>query len=198
MGGRGFDFSQPSAIMDEIASLTPIYGGISYDRLENEGLQWPCVSQDHSGTRFLHKDRFATKSGKGKFVPLEYRESAELTDSEYPLILTTDRSLYHFHTGTMTRRVEGLEILNSEELLNINPENAGSLGLKDNDTVHVLSRRGKVKVRVKVTDICPTGVVSMTFHFHESPTNVLTNCAIDPVAKIPETKVCAVKIVKCD
>ncbi|MBT4483179.1 MAG: formate dehydrogenase subunit alpha, partial [Candidatus Latescibacteria bacterium] len=136
------------------------------------------------------------KSGKGKFMPLEYRESAELPDDEYPLILTTDRSLYHFHTSTMTRRVEGLEILNSEELLNVNPEDAARFGLKDNEMVHVFSRRGKVTVRVKVTDICMPGVVSMTFHFHESPTNVLTNCAIDPVAKIPETKVCSVKIEK--
>jgi len=198
MNGHGFDFSNPREIMEEIASLTPSYGGISYDRMENGGLQWPCVSHDHPGTQFLHKDRFATKSGKGKFVPLEYRESAELPDSEYPLILTTDRSLYHFHTSTMTRRVEGLEILNSEERLNINPDDAAHLVLKDNEMVYVLSRRGKVKVRTKITDICPPDVVSMTFHFHESPTNVLTNSALDPVAKIPETKVCAVKIVKCD
>jgi formate dehydrogenase (NADP+) alpha subunit len=196
LGGKGFEFSHPSEIMEEISTLTPIYGGISFDRLENDGLQWPCVSRDHSGTLFLHKDRFATKSGKGKFMPLEYRESAELPDDEYPLILTTDRSLYHFHTSTMTRRVEGLEILNSEELLNVNPEDAARFGLKDNEMVHVFSRRGKVTVRVKVTDICMPGVVSMTFHFHESPTNVLTNCAIDPVAKIPETKVCSVKIEK--
>ena len=98
----------------------------------------------------------------------------------------------------MTRRVEGLEILNSEELLNINPEDAARLGLENNETVHVISRRGTVTVKIKITDICPPGVVSMTFHFHESPTNVLTICAIDPVAKIPETKVCAVKIEKCE
>jgi len=196
MGGRGFVFSHPREIMDEIASLTPIYGGISYDRLENGGLQWPCVTGEHDGTRFLHKDRFSTKNGKGRFMPLEYRESAELPDSEYPLLLTTDRSLYHFHSSTMTRRVEGLEILNSEELLNIHPDDAARLGLEDHEMVYVLSRRGKVRVRTKVTDIYPPGVVSMTFHFHESPTNVLTNCAIDPVAKIPETKVCAVKIEK--
>ncbi len=196
MGGRGFDFTHPGEIMDEIASLTPIYGGISYDRLENFGLQWPCISASHSGTKFLHKDKFTTKSGKGKFMPLEYRESDELPDRDYPLLLTTDRSLYHFHTSTMTRRVEGLEILNSEELLNINPKDAARFGITDNEMVHVLSRRGKIKVRTNVTDNCIPGVVSMTFHFHESPTNVLTNCAIDPVAKIPETKVCAVKIEK--
>lgn len=196
MGASGFDFKNAGEIMDEIASVTPIYGGISYDRLENMGPQWPCPTSDHGGTRYLHAERFATKSGKGKFMPLEYRESAELPDSEYPFILTTDRSLYHFHTGTMTRRVEGLEILNSQELLNISPQDAERLGLEDNETVQVLSRRGKVTVRTKVTDICPPGVVSMTFHFFECPTNVLTNCAIDPVAGIPETKVCAVRIEK--
>ncbi|MFC1650430.1 formate dehydrogenase subunit alpha [Candidatus Latescibacterota bacterium] len=197
MGAKGFDFSNASEIMDEIASLTPSYGGMSFDRLEDGGLQWPCPSPDHPGTKFLHKEKFATKSGKGKFFPLEYRESAELPDKEYPLMLTTDRSLYHFHTSTMSRRVEGLEIMNSEELLKINSADAERFGLKDSEWVHVFSRRGKIKVRTKVADIHPEGVVSLTFHFHESPTNVLTNNAIDPVAKIPETKVCAVKIEKC-
>ena len=196
MGYKGFDFSHPVEIMDEIASLTPVYGGISFDRLENGGLQWPCPSPDSPGTVFLHGERFSTPGGKGKFMPLTYRESAELPDSTYPFILTTDRSLYHFHTSTMTRRVGGLETLNGHELLNISPEDAAHLGIEDNEMVTVVSRRGTVKVRTKVTDICPRGVVSMTFHFSESPTNVLTNCAIDPVAKIPETKVCAVNILK--
>ena len=182
--------------MEEIASLTPSYGGITYSRLENEGLQWPCPSPEHPGTPILHTERFNTKNGRGRFMPLEYRESAELPDENYPFILTTDRSLYHFHTGTMTRRVKGLDILNSRELVNINPEDASRLGISDGDDVLVSSRRGEVTAASKVTDRCPAGVVSMTFHFFESPTNVLTNCAIDPVAKIPETKVCAVKIEK--
>ena len=196
MEAKGFDFSHPREVMEEIASLTPSYKGITYDRIENTGLQWPCISEEHPGTQFLHKERFNTKNGKGRFFPLEYRVSAEIPDDEYPLLLTTDRSLFHFHTGTMTRRVEGLDILNSHELLNINPKDASRFGIEDNETVQVSSRRGDVTVMTKVTDVCPPGVVSMTFHFFESPTNVLTNCALDPVAKIPETKVCAVRVEK--
>jgi len=129
-------------------------------------------------------------------MPLEYKPPAELPNNRYPFILTTDRSLYLFHTSTMTRRVKGLDELNSQELLNINPNDAAELGINDGEMVQVISRRGKVKVRTKLTDICTPGVVSMTFHFAESPTNIITNSAMDPVAKIPETKVCAVQIKK--
>jgi anaerobic selenocysteine-containing dehydrogenase len=129
-------------------------------------------------------------------MPLEYRESEEIPDEEYPLILTTDRSLYHFHTSTMTRKVKGLEALHEEELLMINQVDSDKLGIESGEMVEVSSRRGRVKVRASVTDICPPGLVSMTFHFFESPTNELTNAALDPLAKIPETKVCAVKVSK--
>ena len=196
LGGKGFDFQNPREIQDEITSLTPSYKGITYDYLENGGIQWPCIEKDQPGTKFLHKERFATINGKGKFMPLKYKPPVELPDNEYPLLLTTDRSLYHFHTSTMSRKVEGLNVLNKEELLMINPNDAATFGIIDGDMVEVDSRRGKVKVRTKVTDICPQGVVSLTFHFYETPTNVLTNSAIDPVAKIPETKVCAVRIKK--
>ncbi|MFC1666521.1 formate dehydrogenase subunit alpha [Candidatus Omnitrophota bacterium] len=193
---KGFDFTHPREIMDEIALLTPSYQGISYARIEDIGLQWPCVSSEHPGTQFLHAVKFATKNGKGKFIPLKYRAPAECPDKEYPLILTTDRSLYLFHTSTLTRRVKGLDALNPQELLNINPKDAACHGIDDGEIVQIISRRGKIKVRTKLTDICPPGVVSMTFHFSESPTNVITNSAMDPVAKIPETKVCAVQIKK--
>jgi len=195
---KGFDFKHPEEIMNEIASLTPSYQGVLYNRLKRGTLQWPCTSLDHPGTPFLHKDKFATKSGKGKFMPLEYKPSQELPDDDFPLILTTDRSLYHFHTSTMTRRVEGLEALNPVELLLINPLDAQRNNIVDGEKVQVSSRRGKVKVKVKVTQMCPAGVVSMTFHFREAPTNELTNAALDPVAKIPETKVCAVRIEKME
>ena len=193
---RGFDFTHPSQVMDEITSVTPSYQGISYARIEDIGLQWPCTSSKHPGTQFLHANKFATKSGKARFMPLEYKPPAELPNNRYPFILTTDRSLYLFHTSTMTRRVKGLDELNSQELLNINPNDAAELGINDGEMVQVISRRGKVKVRTKLTDICTPGVVSMTFHFAESPTNIITNSAMDPVAKIPETKVCAVQIKK--
>ncbi|MFH1264546.1 MAG: molybdopterin dinucleotide binding domain-containing protein, partial [Planctomycetota bacterium] len=157
-----------------------------------------CPSEDHAGTRFLHSQRFATADGKGKFLPLEYKPPAEVEDDEYPLILTTDRSLYHFHTSTMTRKVEGLNTLNSEELLKIHPDDAARLEIANGEMVEIRSRRGRITAKAHVTDVCPPGVVSSTFHFAESPINVVTHCAIDPVAKIPETKVCAVRVEKVE
>jgi predicted molibdopterin-dependent oxidoreductase YjgC len=192
MGGKGFDFDHPSQIMEEISSLTPSYGGISYQRLEDGGLQWPCPTKDHPGTPILHTERFTR--GKGRFIPLEYKPPMELPDDEYPLVLTTGRSLYQFHTGTMTRKVEGLNMLRGEGLVEINPEDASALGISDGEKVKVISRRGEVVARAKVTEVSPVGVVFMTFHFAESPANLLTNPAVDPVAKIPEYKVCAVRI----
>jgi formate dehydrogenase alpha subunit len=191
---KGFDFSHPREIMEEIPSLTPSYKGIAYDRLENGGLQWPCVSREHSGTPILHTKTFATKTGKGKFIPLIYKPPAEVPDDEYPLVLTTERSLYQFHTATMTRKVKGLSILRSHEMVEMNPKDADALGIADGEMVRVISRRGVVTAKVKVTEVSPPGVISMTFHFSESPTNVLTNPALDPGAKTPETKVCAVRI----
>ncbi len=193
LDGKGFDFTDPKEVMEEISSLTPSYAGISYERLERGGLQWPCPSEEHPGTPILHTERFATSTGKGRFMPLTYRKSAEEPDEEYPLLLTTDRSLFHFH-GTMTRRVYGLNVLDKEERLKVHPEDASRLGISDGETVRVASRRGELDAKVMVTDQCPPGTVSMTFHFAETPTNVLTCCELDPVAKIPGTKVCAVRI----
>lgn len=193
LGGRGFDFEHPAEIMKEIATLTPAYGGITHERLEKGGIQWPCPTLSHPGTPILHEEQFTR--GKGKFMPLQYKPSAEVADSEYPLILTTDRSLYHFH-ATLTRKVRGLNELRKEELVEINPQDAQSLGISDGEIVRVLSRRGEVTVKAKVTEVVPVGVVSMTFHFRESSSNVLTNPAVDPVAKIPEFKVTAVRIEK--
>lgn len=194
MEHKGFDFEDPSQIMDEIASLTPSYGGISYSRIEEGGLQWPCPAPEHPGTAVLHTQIFTR--GKGKFAPLEYKLSMELPDKDYPLVLTSERSLYHFHTGTMTRKVKGLNQLLGQEFVQINPADASSLGIADGDAVRVFSRRGEVVAAAKVTEASPQGVVSMDFHFAESPTNQLTNPVIDPVAKIPEFKVCAVRVEK--
>ena len=198
MSAKGFDYKSASDIMDEINKVAPIYGGITFERIENEGLQWPCPTTDHPGTKFLHSEKFTKPNGLGKLFPLTYKASVELPDSEYPLLLTTDRSLYHYHTSTMTRRVEGLEILDGEEFLKVNPEDAQQMEIKDGEYVTVRSRRGDVKVKVQITLIIPKGIASLTFHFHETPTNELTICALDPVAKIPETKVCAIKVEKLD
>lgn len=193
LNGKGFDYDSPEQIMNEINTMLPAYKGITYARLKKGTLQWPCPSEDHPGTPFLHAEKFGSASGKGKLMPLEYKASAEQTDDAYPLILTTDRSLFHFH-GTMTRRVYGLNELDKEERLKINPLDATRFGIEDGQSVKVLSRRGNIEVKVLVTDICPVGTVSLTFHFSETLTNVLTCCELDPVAKTPATKVCAVQI----
>ncbi len=194
IGAKGFDFQSPTEIMAEIASLTPSYGGISYERLEKSSLQWPCPTPDHPGTPILHVTVFSR--GKGKFMPLSYRAPSELPDEEYPLVLTTGRSLSQFHTGTMTRKVKGLNVLKGEEQVEINPDDATSLNIENGETVKVISRRGEVKVKAKVSETSPKGVVSMTFHFAETSANILTSRALDPVARIPELKVAAVRIEK--
>jgi len=191
MNGRGFDFEHPRQIMEEIAKLTPIYGGISYARLQKGGLQWPCPTQKHSGTPILHTQQFAR--GKGRFMPLSYQAPVEMPDKEFPLMLTTARNLYQYHTGTMSRRVEGINVLHGEERVEVNPQDAETHGIQDGETIRLVSRRGDLAVKAKVTPVSPPGVVSMSFHFSETPTNVLTNSALDPVAKIPELKVCAVR-----
>jgi formate dehydrogenase alpha subunit len=193
-GARGFDYSYPFEIMEEIRDLTPSYGGISYERLESGGLQWPCPVDDHPGTPILHASIFTR--GKGRFIPLKYIFPGELPDNDYPLILTTGRSLYHFHTGTMTRKVAGLNIIEPEGTVEINPEDALPLGIAQGDKVKVNSRRGRVITKAKVTEALPPGVVFMTFHFAESAANILTNPKLDPVSKIPEFKVAAVKVEK--
>ncbi|MBG7617787.1 MAG: formate dehydrogenase subunit alpha, partial [Chloroflexi bacterium] len=164
-------------------------------RLDKEGgLQWPCPDAGHPGTPILHCLSFTC--GKGRLIPLEYKPSAELPDDEYPLLLTTGRNLFHFHTGTMTRKVAGLNAFMERELVEMNPADAARLKLKDGEKVKVTSRRGQIEATISVTDVSDKGTVFMTFHFAESPTNHLTNPVLDPVAKIPEFKVCAVRVDK--
>jgi formate dehydrogenase alpha subunit len=188
----GWEYASPEKVMDEIASLTPSYAGIAYPRLETKGLQWPVPSKDHPGTPILHTDKFSR--GKGLFSPVEHQEPAETPDAAFPFTLTTGRILQQYHTGAMTRRVAGLEMLAPEERVEVNPDDAARLGLSDGDWVRVSSRRGTVESRVWVTDRVGRGVVFMTFHYAEALSNVLTNPAVDPIAKIPELKVCAVKV----
>jgi len=191
---KGFDYSHPFDIMEEIRNLTPSYGGISYQRLEDGGPQWPCPTDDHPGTPILHTNIFVR--GKGRLIPLKYVPPRELPDEDYPLILTTGRSLYHFHTGTMTRKIAGLNIIEPEGVVEISPKDASQLGIAQGDKVKVSSRRGEVITKAKVTEALPPGVVFMTFHFAESAANILTNPELDPISKIPEFKVAAVKVEK--
>ena len=194
--GLDWDYSEAEDIFKEIASLTPSYAGVSYDRLGLMGLHWPCPTEVHPGTPVLHTDKFSR--GLGQFTAVEHQASAEEADSEYPFTLTTGRILYHYHTGTMTRRSKGLSQIHKEELMEINPEDAKALGLEECDMVNVTSRRGTVKSKLKVTERVGKGVVFMTFHFKETAANLLTNPAVCPTAKIPELKVCAVRIEKAE
>ena len=190
--GYEMKYDSPSEIMDEIAQVTPIYGGMSYDRVEGEGLQWPCPDKDHPGTQFLHKGKFSR--GLGHMHAIDFKPPFEMPDDEYPFLLTTGRMLYHFHTGTMSRRSAGLNELHPEGNVEISPVDAEKLGVADGDMVEVESRRGKVVAKTWVTDKSPAGTVFMTFHFREAAVNLLTVSALDPVAKIPELKICAVKV----
>ena len=193
MGAPGFDFGSPSEVMDEIAQVTPIYGGVSYERLEKEGsLQWPVPSADHPGTPFLHKGKFSR--GRGKFHAIHFQEAVELPDEEYPFILTTGRLMFHWHTGSMTRRSEKLEQEVPEAYVEIHPDDADRIGLDGSQRVRVASRRGEIELATRVTERIRPGVVFIPFHFAEAAANALTNSALDPVAKIPEYKVCAVQV----
>jgi len=187
-----WDYASPKQIMEEIAALTPSYAGIRYERLEKGGLQWPCPSVDHPGTKILHRERFAR--GLGRLSPVEWLPPAEQPDAEYPLVLTTGRVLFHFHAGSMTRRSKGLNEIYPAGVVEINPLDARALGIDDGDMVKVSSRRGQVVAKAQVIDKPDQGVVFMTFHFAEAAANLLTIAALDPIAKIPEYKVCAVRV----
>jgi predicted molibdopterin-dependent oxidoreductase YjgC len=175
--------------------LTPIYGGANYQRLDKAGfLQWPVPSTDHPGTPYLHKGRFSR--GLGHFSRVEFKEPAEAPDDEYPLTLTTGRIMFHYHTGSMTRRSEKLDQEVPEGYVEISPEDADRLGLGKSEPVRVISRRGEIETKAWITRRVPPGTVFIPFHFAEAAANVLTNPAMDPIAKIPEYKVAAVRIEK--
>ena len=193
--GYGNSFRTASEVFDEIAAVTPSYGGMSYARLEKGGLQWPCPTADHPGTPILHVGKFS-RGERALFKPAPYRSSAETPDTEYPMIFTTGRILYHYHTSTMTGRVEGLMNISGRSYVEINPADAAKLGILAGDSVKISSRRGGLIAEARVTDIVPEGVLFMPFHFADGPANMLTNTAIDPIAKIPELKVCAARIEK--
>lgn len=192
--GYDMSYGSPSEIMDEVALVAPIYGGVSFSRLESEDLRWPCRDAGHPGTRILHQGRFSR--GRGVFHAVEYRPPAEEPDDDYPYTLTTGRLLFHWHTGTMTRRSETLTDQVNEAYMEINPVDAEALGIEEEDTVRVSSRRGSIELKADVTPRIRPGTVFIPFHYAEAAANRLTNNALDPDAKIPEYKVCAVKIEK--
>jgi formate dehydrogenase alpha subunit len=192
--GYPMNYADASEVMAEINKLTPSYGGVLYSRIETSGLVWPCPTPDHPGTPVLHTKAFT--KGKGTFFSIEYRAPAELADSEYPTLLTTGRVHQHYHTGTMTRKGSALNRLYPEPLAEINAEDAKIMDIADGSYVNIVSRRGRLKVKTTVSEMTDRGVVFMPFHFYEAAVNVLTNGVLDPVSKIPEFKVCAVRIEK--
>jgi formate dehydrogenase major subunit/formate dehydrogenase alpha subunit len=188
-----WNYRSTADVMVEINTLTPSYGGITHERLERgERLQWPCPNAEHPGTPILHTKGFTR--GKGKFMPIDHVPPAELPDDEFPFILSTGRVLYHWHGGQMTRRAKGLMQVYGEALVEVNPADAERLGLNGRKRVKVTSRRGSIEADAWVTERVPPGMVYANFHFPEASANELTIAALDPVSKIPEYKVCAVKV----
>ncbi len=190
--GYPMHYTSAEEIFDEVTTVTPSYAGITYKRLEKEGLQWPCPTPEHKGTKFLHKDKFSR--GLGLFTAIEFIPPDELPDKEYPFLLSTGRVLYHYHTGTMTTRAQGPSERCPESLVEINPADAEKLGIADGQLVKVTSRRGNVEAKARITTKSAPGSIFMNFHFAEAAVNLLTNPALDPIGKIPEYKVCAVKL----
>jgi len=193
--GYEMPYTDSSAIMKEIADLTPIYGGISHRRLERlNGLQWPCWDNRHVGTPRLHENKFTR--GKGKFHAVTYKPPAETTSMDFPMVLTTGRVLEHFHTGTMSRRSRVLETLEPHGHIDMSQEDADTVGVHEDEFLQVTSPRGAIIVQVRIDNKVPRGTAFMAFHWREAPANILTNEAVDPTARIPEYKVSSIRIKK--
>jgi formate dehydrogenase alpha subunit len=192
--GYTMKYDSPEDVLIEFGQVWPNIAGITYSRIDKEGIQWPCPTIDHPGTPYLYKAGFP--KGKAPFTPLRFRPPAESTDKEYPYVLTTGRNLYQYHTGSMTRKVMAIEKHAGEPYVEMNPIDAEKLCIKDGDTVRVTSRRGNIDIKTRVSHRVTEGLVFIPMHYHEAAANVLTIDALDPVVKIPEFKVCAVKMEK--
>jgi predicted molibdopterin-dependent oxidoreductase YjgC len=191
-GGYGAAPPFPSEVFDEMGKAWPHLAGMSYQRLEEGGIQWPCPDRNHPGTPFLFKNAFPR--GKGRFTPVRWHAPDEVPDDQFPLVLTTGRVLYQYHTGTMTRRSEAIEAADQGPYIEINPADAEKLDIVNGETVIARSRRGKITLPALVSGRVDKGVVFVPFHYREAAVNELTNDALDPVCKIPEAKVCAVRL----
>ena len=197
---RGFDFDSAEEIFEEIRRCVPQYAGISYARLEKAvaGIHWPCPSEDHPGTPTMFTEKFNTPDGRGHLLPAAFKPPAESPDEEYPFVLSTGRVIFHYHTGSITGRADSLKGELSEAFLQINPEDAGRLKIRDGERVLASSRRGAISLRARLSDEVPAGLTFVPFHFAATAANVLTNPAFDPACKMPEFKVCAIKIEKTE
>jgi len=191
-----FNFTSSEEIFNEMRSCVPQYKGITYERLNKTvgGIHWPCPSEEHPGTPTMFLEKFGTTDGLGHFQVVDYKAPAEVPDEEYPYFLTTGRSIFHYHTGAMTRRTPKLMDEVPQGFVEVNPEDANKAGVKNKDVVTLKTRRGSIEAEAKVTDEVPPGLLFVPFHFPNSLANALTISALDPSAKCAETKVCAVKM----
>jgi len=192
MLGYKMRYNYIGEVLLEAGKVWPAVAGITYRRIEKIGLQWPCPTLDHPGTPYLFKGGFPR--GKAAFTTVKYRPSEELPDNEYPFLLSTGRQLFQYHTGSMTRKIDAMNKVSPEAYIEIHPDDAKQLGVNDGNAVKVSSRRGSIEIKVLISDRPVKGMVFIPFHFKEAAANVLTNTALDPICKIPELKVCAVKI----
>ena len=192
--GYSMAYDSSRQIFEEISQVTPSYAGISYDRIEYEGIHWPCPTAEHPGTPILHREQFTR--GKGLFHAIDFIEPAEKIDDEYPLYLTTGRLLYQYHTGTMTMKTGGLNAIAPEAFVEISPQDARKFELEEGTLVNITSRRGDIQARIKISRKAVNGTVFIPFHYAAAAANRLTNAALDPISGIPEYKVCAVKVSK--
>jgi len=194
--GYPMEYRSPELVFEEFRRLWPALSGISYERIKSRGIAWPCPAPDHPGTEFLYKDGFP--KGRVPFVPVEYREPAEVTSDEYPFVLTTGRNLYQYHSGSMTRRVEPIEKRAGKAYAEINEADAVRLEIRDGGKVKVRSKRGVIEISARISAMVPPGTIFIPMHYAEAAANVITNDALDPTVKIPELKVCAVQVAAAD
>ncbi|HUF61226.1 MAG TPA: molybdopterin dinucleotide binding domain-containing protein [Verrucomicrobiales bacterium] len=192
MGTPGFDYESAKEVFNELCSVSPIYAGLDWDRINRGEYQWPVPDHEHPGTPILHVGEF--KNGRGLFRQIHYRDPAEVIDSEYPVWLTTGRRLQSYHTRTQTGRARGMDYLLSEESLEVHPADVASWGLRDGSWVKLSSRRGSVRIKVRATDQSPRGTVFASFSFADVPINKLTGSGYDPVTQTAELKVCPVRV----
>jgi formate dehydrogenase alpha subunit len=186
------EYDAPEKVLEEFGRLWPALGGVSYDRITTHGLAWPCPTKEHPGTEYLYKDGFS--KGKVPFIVVPFNPPAEVTNGEYPFILTTGRNLYQYHSGSMTRRVQEIEKHAGEAYVELNPADADKLGVRQGDVIRIRSRRGKIDIKARISRRVAEGIVFIPMHYREAAANVITNDAVDPDVKIPELKVCAVAI----
>jgi predicted molibdopterin-dependent oxidoreductase YjgC len=194
--GYPMSYAHPSGIFDETAALTPSYAGMSYERIDKVGLQWPCPTKDHPGTAFLHEGRFTR--GKGALAPIGFRPPAEVPDETYPFVLSTGRTLYNYNAGNMTRKSATIRQKENRNFVEMNVADAQELGITNGGFARVTTRRGTLVVQARVADKVRPGVLWMPFHFVEASTNYLTNDAFDNITRTGEYKACAAKVARAE